>query len=283
MPFRTRGTGEHEPHWVRRPGDYQQVSAPTSTCLLDADDDLAQELDGRLPHVARQLAVVRVLDTEVDEDLSPWLEKVRDGPGLLILSGVVAFETRIFDRIATELLGAGDLLQPFSDRSENLLVRVGDWRVLSSTRFAMLDAEFAERVRAMPQIVQSMLRRTTRRSAEIDALRAITCQPRLEVRLVLLLWHLSARWGRVEPAGIRLCLPLTHRLLGQMVGAERPSITHALKRLGQAGLVTGTTLDLHLHGDLDHQLEALTERGSSHPEPEAFSEPLGRAAARGID
>ena len=31
-------------------------------------------------------------------------------------------------------------------------------------------------------------------------LRAISCQPRLEVRLALLLWHLAARWGRVEPA-----------------------------------------------------------------------------------
>ena len=75
-------------------------------------------------------------------------------------------------------------------------------------------------------------------------LRAITSQPRLEVRLVLLLWHLAARWGRVEPSGVRLSLPLTHRLLGQLVAAERPSISHALKRLAQAGLVTGATDDL---------------------------------------
>ena len=48
---------------------------------------------------------------------------------------------------------------------------------------------------------------------------------------MLLLWHLAARWGRVEPAGIRVSLPLTHRLLGQLVAAERPSISHALARL----------------------------------------------------
>ena len=91
-------------------------------------------------------------------------------------------------------------------------------------------------------------------------LRAITSQPRLEVRLVLLLWHLAGRWGRVEPTGVRLSLPLTHRLLGQLVAAERPSISHALKRLAQAGLVTGPTDDLHLHDSLEHQLQALTER-----------------------
>ena len=57
---------------------------------------------------------------------------------------------------------------------------------------------------------------------------------------MLLLWHLAGRWGRVEPTGFRLCLPLTHRLLGRLVAAERPSISHALRRLSEAGIVTGT-------------------------------------------
>jgi CRP-like cAMP-binding protein len=127
----------------------------------------------------------------------------------------------------------------------------------------MLDHEFAERVRPWPQIGMALLRRAGRRVAEADALRAIACQPRLEVRLVLLLWHLSTRWGRVEPSGIRLTLPLTHRLLGQLVAAERPSITHALARLADSGLVTGGACDLHLHGTLDEHLEALTERSGA--------------------
>ena len=151
----------------------------------------------------------------------------------------MAFETRVGDRTALELVGAGDLLQTPGHRTDDLLERGDGWRVLSPARFALLDEEFADRVRPWPQIVQALLRRAGRRTADVDALRAITCQPRLEVRLVLLLWHLAARWGRVEPAGIRVTLPLTHRLLGQLVGAERPSISHALGRLGHAGLVTG--------------------------------------------
>ena len=124
----------------------------------------------------------------------------------------------------------------------------------------MLDADFADRVRPFPQIARILTRRACRRPLELDVLRAITSQPRLEVRLVLLLWHLAARWGRVEPTGVRLSLPLTHRLLGQLVAAERPSISHALKRLAQAGLVTGSTDDLHLHESLEYQLQALAER-----------------------
>ena len=162
----------------------------------------------------------------------------------------MAFETRVGDRTALELVGAGDLLQLPFQRSDDLLERGDALARAAPTRFALLDAEFADRVRPWPQIVQALLRRAGRRIADVDALRAITCQPRLEVRLVLLLWHLAARWGRVEPAGIRVALPLTHRLLGQLVGAERPSISHALARLGHAGLVTGPAGDLHLHGTL---------------------------------
>ena len=65
---------------------------------------------------------------------------------------------------------------------------------------------------------------------------------------MLLLWHLAARWGRVEPGGIRLSLPLTHRLLGQLVGAERPSVSHALARLSAPGSSPARADDWHLHG-----------------------------------
>ena len=60
-----------------------------------------------------------------------------------------------------------------------------------------------------------------------------------------------ARWGKVEPGGIRLPLPLTHQLLGQLIGAERPSVSHALGRLPHAGLVTGHGDEWHLHGTLE--------------------------------
>jgi hypothetical protein len=51
-------------------------------------------------------------------------------------------------------------------------------------------------------------------------------------------------------------------MLGQVVGAERPSISHALGRLAQCGLVTGQAGDWHLHGSLEQHLERLVERTS---------------------
>jgi CRP/FNR family transcriptional regulator, cyclic AMP receptor protein len=266
MSFGDQGGIERRPiQWpgpaaARRKAEAMQLYA----YILDADTDLAQEFDLRSRVAARQQATARVLNAPVgDCDLGEGFDAVGDGPGLLILDGVVAFQTRVGNRTALELVGAGDLLQVPGQREDDLLQRGDAWLVLSPTRFALLDGEFADRVRSWPQIVRELLRRAGRRTADVDALRAITCQPRLEVRLVLLLWHLAARWGRVEPAGIRVTLPLTHRLLGQLVAAERPSISHALARLGNAGLVTGSAGDLHLHGTLDQHLEALLERTTS--------------------
>lgn len=226
--------------------------------LLDADDDLAREFDVRTRLAARPGTTVRVLRAEVgDCDLEPAFAAVHDGFGLLVLDGLIAFDVEVGDRIATELVGSGDLITPCGDRVDAMLHHRDGWRVLVPAQLALLDAGFATRVAPWPQVVSSLLRRCTRRTAEVDEMRAIACHPRLEVRLDLLFWHLAARWGRVEPSGIRLTLPLTHRLLGQLVAAERPSISHALSRLAASGLVTGSAGDWHLHGTVDAHLDSL--------------------------
>jgi CRP-like cAMP-binding protein len=133
-------------------------------------------------------------------------------------------------------------------------------------RFAVLDAAFADRVRPWPQIVHALLNRAERRARNLNVQRAIACQPRLDVRLALLLWHLAARWGRVEPGGIRLPLPLTHQLLGRLVGAERPSVSHALARLARSGLVTGHGDEWHLHGNIRDHLGSMIEPAAGRVE-----------------
>jgi CRP/FNR family cyclic AMP-dependent transcriptional regulator len=246
--------------WPAHPGSGPGPprSSPLYVYVLDADDGLAEELNQRSRIAARQLATAKLVQLPVGEcELGPWFEVARKGPGLLMLDGLIVFETCTGDRIAAELLGAGDLLQAPHLSTDDLLERTCRWRVLWPARIAVLDGDFAERIRPFPQLLRALLRRSCSRAATLDLLRAVSSQPRLEVRLVLLLWHLSARWGRVEPGGVRLRLPLTHRLLGELAAAERPSISHALKRLAQAGLITGRADDLHLHGSLGEQLESL--------------------------
>jgi CRP/FNR family transcriptional regulator, cyclic AMP receptor protein len=257
---RERAVSEGEPGAFR-----ERLRPQASYCyLLDADSDLAQEFDLRMRVVARQAATVVVFEIPIGEHLpSEWLEPNLGGFGLLLLDGVVAVEVEVGDRTATELMGAGDLLQAPSAGGDDLLGHLESWHVLVPARVGVLDAGFAERVRPWPQIALALLRRAGKRAEDLDVQRAIACQPRLEVRLALLLWHLAARWGKVELGGIRLSLPLTHRLLGQLVGAERPSVSHALARLAEAELVTGRGDEWHLHGSLEHHLACFAERG--HP------------------
>ena len=265
------------PNWLSRrsgAGPPQPAATALHTYLLDADDDLSSQFDLRTRLAVRQSTTVRVVEAPPGEcNLGATLQGLGDGIGLLVLDGLIVFEAEVGERTAAELIGAGDLIQPSARGADAMLDRRERWQVLWPTRLGVLDCEFGERVRPWPEITRALLRRASRRTSDLDAIRAISCHPRLEVRLDLMFWHLSARWGRVEPSGIRLTLPLTHRLLGELVAAERPSISHALSRLAQAGLINGAPGDWHLVGTPEEHLEALIERivrltpGSASPKP----------------
>src|SRR3712207_1420319 len=79
---------------------------------------------------------------------------------------------------------------------------------------------------------------------------AVSAMPRLDERLLTVLWVLADRWGRVGPDGTTVPLPLTHAILAKLVGAQRPSVTSALKGLEDRGFVSrapGTSAWM-LHG-----------------------------------
>jgi CRP/FNR family cyclic AMP-dependent transcriptional regulator len=59
----------------------------------------------------------------------------------------------------------------------------------------------------------------------------------LELRLYVLFWHLADRFGHVAAEGVVVPLRLTHETLGRLVAARRPSVTTALKKLAEQGLV----------------------------------------------
>lgn len=242
----------------RRASSEPEVHSRSLRCLLDLDRELAEGFPAETLRLVRAAAVVLSFVTDPGGLPVPeWLRMTSSGPGILVLEGVLDASVRVGGRKASELIGAGDLIQPAMRDDEELLATHEEWRALTACRFALLDANFAKRVRFWPQIEHALLRRAGRRAAGLDVQRAIAGQPRLEVRLALLLWHLASRWGRTERGGVRLSLPLTHQLLGQLIGAERPSVSHALARLAQVGLVTGNGHEWHLHGELEEQIELM--------------------------
>jgi CRP/FNR family transcriptional regulator, cyclic AMP receptor protein len=254
------------PAFGRRPTGRTRAAALLVPYLLDIDTDLAEGLDARSRLAARPAATAAVFGADAGPIvLAEPLQRVADGPGLLVLDGVIVSNVRVGDRVASELLGPGDLVEPDEGDRDELVAGTTEWRALQPARFAILDGAFAHRVQRWPQLTHELLRRVERRARNLNVQRAISSQPRLEVRLTLLLWHLASRWGRVEPGGIRLPLPLTHQLMGRLIGAERPSVSHALARLSRTGVVTGHGDEWHLHGDIDDVLRPLDHTGDAAP------------------
>lgn len=62
--------------------------------------------------------------------------------------------------------------------------------------------------------------------------------PRVEERILSLLSHLAGRWGQVTAQGVTLTLPVTHEVLGALIGARRPTVSLALLALDQQQLLS---------------------------------------------
>ena len=112
------------------------------------------------------------------------------------------------------------------------------WVVLEPTRLAVLDHGLVLRMNPWPATGLELFARGTRRAHGLAVALAIAHHPRVEDRLVLTLWHLAERWGRVRPDGIVVPLPLPHQRLADLVGAHRPSVTTAMGELVRSGALS---------------------------------------------
>ncbi|HEV2724113.1 MAG TPA: Crp/Fnr family transcriptional regulator [Thermoleophilaceae bacterium] len=208
--------------------------------VVEEDPDLAQHLcAGRLEQVGRDaVAGLAVVDT--GGWLAPeQLPAERGALGLLVLEGAVVRSVSVGGRHGLELLGAGDLVrafEPAGDVQGTAPAEVG-WWALIPTRLAVLDEDFTSRMCSYPEVIDQLSGRLERRSSTHALRLTINQQPRLSTRLHFLLWHLADRFGRVHSGGVLLPLPLSHELIAQLVGAQRPSVSRALKQLEQAELI----------------------------------------------
>jgi CRP/FNR family transcriptional regulator, cyclic AMP receptor protein len=149
---------------------------------------------------------------------------------------VIAREVIVADHVSAELLGPGDLVRPWQDASKADLLPVDVlWSILSPSSFAVLDRRFAGELARWPEVTAALFERLSERSLRLGTTQAISQLTRVDRRLKALLWHLAERWGRVSGDGVVVPLALTHRILGQLVGARRPTVSTALGELAERG------------------------------------------------
>jgi CRP/FNR family transcriptional regulator, cyclic AMP receptor protein len=201
--------------------------------LLELDPDLGQLLDPeRLETARRELQVAvhslqqGLWDTHKLEGASP------DHIGLLVVDGVLAREVLVSDTISTELLGPGDVLRPWRLRDgATLLQHTVRWSVLTRSRIALLDRRFSAQLVRYPEVNAALIDRIAERALRLTVTQAISQLNRVDRRLLALFWHLAERWGRMTTEGVAIPMTLSHRMLGQLVGARRPTVSTALRQL----------------------------------------------------
>lgn len=157
--------------------------------------------------------------------------------GVLVLDGLLNRTVALDSVVSAQLLGPGDLLRVNEDAREALVATTTRWMVLEPLSVAVLDDGFLMTVRRWPEIVAALFERVAAQEERREIHRALSQLPRVEDRVHALLWLLAERWGRVAPHGVVLRLRLTHELLGQLVGAKRPTVSLALKELEERGSV----------------------------------------------
>ncbi len=224
--------------------------------IVDADPDLADLLAESDRERARREALTRVRSLSVGEwDAAESVQPDVHHRGFLVIEGLLSREVEVLDRRCVELIGPGDVLRPWSwdEEGAHVHAEVG-WTVLEPTQLAVLDHGLVRRMNPWPALGVELFARGTRRAHHLAVVLAIAHQPRLEDRLLLTLWHLAERWGRVRPDGIAIPLPLSHQRLADLVGAHRPSVTTAVGELTRSGAVSRDGSTWILHGSPPAQL-----------------------------
>ena len=208
--------------------------------IVDADPDLADLLsEGELQR-ARREAVTRVQRLSPGHwDAADAQEPAEHHRGFLVVDGLLSRTVNVLGRHCVELVGHGDVMRPWSwdEVGSHVRAEVG-WTVLEPTQLAVLDHTFVLRIVPWPQLGLELFNRGTRRAHHLAVALAIAHHQRVDDRLLLTLWHLAERWGRVAPDGVVVPLPLSHQRLADLVGAQRQSVTTAMGGLTRAGTLS---------------------------------------------
>lgn len=212
---------------VRQPGP----SRPEGVRLVDLEPGLAEGLSPEELEFARRNLVV----PSVTAPVGAWVPgpELAEPLAVLVLSGILLRDGIAAGRRDALCFGPGDFVDPRLLADPN-----GTWRVLDTAEVALLDQRVIAVARRCPPLFGRLVERLFDGHREQHALAAVRSLPRVEERIVALLGHHASRWGRVTPDGITLVFPVTHELLGRLVGARRPTVSLALAELREQGLLS---------------------------------------------
>jgi CRP/FNR family transcriptional regulator, cyclic AMP receptor protein len=204
--------------------------------VFEADPHLLSDLDPAAADAVRARGIVSSMVLAEGAWTPPSAQEVGPGAiGLLVLDGLLTRTIR-FDSVESPMLvGAGDLLRLWDEEQAPSLEFAAEWCVLARTTVAVLDRRFAALMGRVPALGAALLEQTAERARWLSFQLAIAHVRRAEPRVLMLLWHVADRWGRVTPAGTVVPLGLTRTTIARLIGMRRPTVSAALARLVRSG------------------------------------------------
>ncbi len=202
--------------------------------LLEADPDLGENMPPDARRQASEVIPLRVFRVGKGAWKAPDLD--HGSTGLLLMSGLMVRTLHLGPVSSTEIVGPSDIIRPWeTDLIPSLVPALTDWRVLQEARVALIDGRATALIGRWPELAAAVSGRMLRRARSLSYLMAAQHFIRVEDRLLAALWHLASMWGRVTPRGTVVPFRLTHAMLAQIVGAQRPTTTIAVQSLTRQG------------------------------------------------
>ncbi len=206
--------------------------------LLECSPELADGLTAEERAAASKALPVRAATLKKGE-WNPGMDPPEPSHlGYLVVRGLLVRRIEIADGCSVELLGRGELLRPWQGDASSFCT--SSWEVVETATLAQLGPRLAHGLARWPALLSNLLARGLRRSRALAADTAVASIVGVEERLLTCLWQLAETWGETRKDGVHVSIRLPHRLLAELVGARRPSVTSALAELTSAGRLVRT-------------------------------------------
>ena len=199
---------------------------PRRIPLLEIDPDLVASITTEERRLLAGIWVPTVNLPAEAFDITSLFER-HDALGMIVLDGLLMHYLQIGAQPGLRILGTGDVVPARGAPTSELIVGAA-WRASSDTSVAILGREFVLGAAHAPRLLVSLGARMAEQTERLTAQLMISQLPRVEDRLLAMLWLLAESFGHVTPAGI--AVPSSSRMrfsAASSVPVDRPSASRS--------------------------------------------------------